>query len=403
MRILKTLMSTASRTKKRIINALDMKFRLSLYIIMCVLLSACTGGKQNSFSKLGEGDTLKLKYAKNLCVVKHDGYTTVSLADPWNEGKALANYLLSDAPEKVDPSVKEGFTVVNTPIKKVLVSTSVHCALYESLKHTDAIAGVCDLDYIKLDFVKDGARQGKIADCGSSMQPNVERVIALQPDAIMLSPFQGSDGYGKISQLGIPIIQLSDYMETSPLGRAEWMLFFGMLVGEEKEAAAQFEEIEKKYNEYKALAAKTTSRKSVMMDKMVQATWYMPGGESTIGQILRDANCNYAYADTKQSGSIEQSFEQALQKCADSDIWLMRYSDGGDSNYNLASLAKDNEKYKVFKAFKQGEVYGCETTKTPFFEETPFHPEYLLHDLIVLLHPEAEFSKGETPRYFKKL
>lgn len=380
-----------------------MKLKLYIYIVICVLLSACTGGKQNSFAELGTGDTLELRYAKNLCIVKHEGYTTVSLADPWNQGNTLANYLLSDAPERVDQAVKEGFIVIKTPIKKALVSTSVHCALYESLKHTDAIAGVCDLDYVNLDFVKDGVGQGTIADCGSSMQPNVERVIALSPDAIMLSPYQGSNDYGKISQLGIPIIQLSDYMETSPLGRAEWMLFFGMLVGAEKEAATQFEDIERKYNEYKALAAKATSRKSVMMDKMVQATWYMPGGESTIGQMLRDANCNYAYADTKQSGSIEQSFEQVLQKCADSDIWLMRYSDGGDSNYNLASLAKDNEKYKVFKAFKQGEVYGCETSRVPFFEETPFHPEYLLHDLIVLLHPKAEFSKGKTPRYFRRL
>lgn len=377
--------------------------KLTIYIVMCVLLSACKGGKQNSFAQMGAGDTLQLKYAKNLCIVKHEGYTVVTMADPWNEGKVLANYLLSDAPESVEQSAKEGCVVVKTPLKKVLVSTSVHCALYDELKKQDVVAGVCDLNYINLDFVKKGAESGKIADCGSSMQPNVERVVALSPDAIMLSPYQGSTGYGKVSQLGIPIIELADYMETSPLGRAEWILFFGMLVGEEKEAAAQFETVEKEYNEYKKLASQCKSKKSVMMDKMVQATWYVPGGESTIGQMLSDANCNYAYSDTKQSGSIEQSYEQILQKCADSDIWLMRYSDGGDSNFNLASLAKENEKYKVFKAYKNGEVYGCETTRVPFFEEIPFHPEYLLRDFILLLHPEVDFAKGETPRYFKKL
>ncbi len=378
---------------------------------MCVLLSACTGGKQNSFSQHDGGDTLKLKYASNLCIVKFEDYTEVTLADPWNEGKVLAKYVLVDTEdedfdeediEDIEDDVDDDAVIVKTPLKKALVSTSVHCNLYDMLGKKDAVAGVCDAEYMGIDFVKKGLADKKIADCGSSMQPNLERVIALSPDAIMLSPYQGSQGFGKISEIGVPIIQLADYMETSPLGRAEWMIFFGMLVGEEQKAVAEFDKVEKEYNRYKELAAKETDGKSVMMDKMVQATWYVPGGESTIGQMLRDANCNYAYADTKQSGSIEQSFEQVLQKFADADIWLMRYSDGGVANYNLASLVKENDKYKAFNAFKQGEVYGCETTKVPFFEETPFHPEYLLHDFIILLHPNAEFSKEETPRYFKK-
>lgn len=382
-----------------------------IIIIMCILLSACTGGKQNSFSQIDGGDTLKLKYAKNLCIVKFEEYTEVTLSDPWNKDKTLAKYVLVDVTdedfdeediEDIEDDVDDDAVIVKTPLKKALVSTSVHCNLYDMFGKKEMIAGVCDAEYMGIDFVKKGLADKKIADCGSSMQPNLERVIALSPDAIMLSPYQGSS-YGKVAEIGVPIIQLSDYMETSPLGRAEWMIFFGMLVGEEDKAIAEFEKIEKEYNRYKELAAKETSRKSVMMDKMVQATWYVPGGESTIGQMLRDANCNYAYADTKQSGSVEQSFEQVLQKFADADIWLMRYSDGGVANYNLASLEKENDKYKAFNAFKQGEVYGCETTKVPFFEETPFHPEYLLHDFIILLHPDAEFSKGKTPRYFKKL
>lgn len=370
---------------------------------MCVLLSACSGGKQNSVFMAADGDTLQLKYAKNICIVKHDGYSTVTIADPWKEGEVLVNYLLSDNPEALDAKEKEGFTVVKTPIKKALVSTSVHCALYDSLRSADVIAGVCDLNFITQEFVKQGVEKGSIADCGSSMQPNVERVIALSPDVIMLSPYQGSEGYGKVAQLGIPVIELADYMETSPLGRAEWMLFFGMLVGKEEEAAARFEIVEEKYNEYKRLAAECTEQKSVMIDKMVQATWYVPGGESTIGQMLRDANCRYAYADTKQSGSIEQSFEQILQNFADADVWLLRYNDNGNSQFNLASLAKENGKYNVFKAFRQGNVYGCETTRLPFFEETPFHPDFLLRDFIILLHPETAFAKGKTTRYFKKL
>jgi len=395
MRILKILMSIALKMKMKTIN-------IYLYIIMCVLLSACTGGKQNSFSLSG-GDTLKLKYAQNITIVKHEGFTEVTLADPWNEGKSLAKYLLSDNPDAIDAAAKQGCTVVKTPLKKALLSTSVHCALYDEMGAQGVIAGVCDPDYIGLDFVKNGVESKKIADCGSSMQPNLERVIALSPDAIMLSPYQGSTGYGKISEIGVPIIELADYMETSPLGRAEWMLFFGMLAGEEDKAAELFADVEKSYNEYKQIAAEQSSKKSVLMDKMVQATWFVPGGNSTIGQMLRDANCIYAYADTKQSGSIEQSFEQILDKCAEADLWLVRYNKEGNDSYNLASLAKENEKYKVFKAYKDGNVYGCEPTDSHFFEDTPFHPERLLRDFVLILHPECKMAKTEKPKYFKKL
>ncbi|MCF0209631.1 MAG: ABC transporter substrate-binding protein, partial [Bacteroidaceae bacterium] len=132
-------------------------------------------------------------------------------------------------------------------------------------------------------------------------------------------------------------------------------------------------------------------------------TWFLPGGASTIGQMLHDANCRYAYSDTEQSGSIEQSFEQVLQKCSDADIWLVRYNKAGKAQYNLASLAEENEKYTAFEAFKRGEVYGCEPSETHFFEETPFHPELLLKDFLLLLHPECELAKTEKTRFYKKL
>lgn len=371
-------------------------------IIMCVLLSACTGGKQNSVKGSIDGDTLRMKYAKNLCMVKHDGYTEVSLADPWNEGKELVHYLLSDNPESVDAKAKEGKVVVKTPLQKLLVSTSLHSSLYDEMGKRGAIAGVCDASYINLDFIKAGLKDGKIQDCGSSMQPDLERVIALSPDAIMLSPYQGSS-YGKVSEIGVPVIELVDYMETSPLGRAEWMIFFGMLVGEEQKAEAMFNKVEERYNEYKSFAADQTDSQSVMMDKMVQATWYVPGGASTIGQMLSDANCNYTYANVEQSGGVEQSFEQVMAKCSGADVWLFRYNDGDNADFKLSSLLKDNTKYGAFNAFRQGNVYGCQPYDTQFFELTPFHPELLLRDFVIILHPESELAKNEMPRFFKKL
>lgn len=370
-------------------------------IIICILLSACNGGKQNSFSRQTDsGDTLNLKHAQNIHIVKHKGYTTVTLVNPWKKQETLATYLLTDTPDAIGESAKQGYVIVKTPLKKALVGTAVHCALMDELGKRDAIAGVCDPNYINLDFITDAVRSKKIADCGSGMQPNVEKVMALSPDAIFLSPYEGSAGFGKVEMLDTPIIQLADYMETSPLGRAEWMIFYGMLVGKEEEAHKIFNDIESKYNSYKEVAAGMTDKTTVLIDKMVQATWYLPGGKSTIGQMLKDANCNYIFADTKESGSIEKSFEQVMQKGADADVWLVRYSNDGNSSYDLNALGKENEKYKLFKAYKSGNVFGCETTDSHFFEETPFHPERLLNDFVLITHKEN--TRNEA-KYFKKL
>lgn len=355
-----------------------------LYVIMMVLLSACTGGKQNSFSSTDEkGDTIAFKYAKNIVIVDLGDKKKVVLKDPWNEGKELNSY------------------VIGEPMKRMLISTSVHCALYEELGCADNIAGVCDPNYIYLPFIQDGLKSGKVKDCGSSMQPDVEKVVDLQPDAIFVSPYQGSNGYGKIAELGIPIIEVADYMEVSPLGRAEWMIFYGMLVGKEKEARELFAEVEKQYLEQKESAhgENVKSCPTVMMDKMVQATWYVPGGESTIGQLLKDANSKYVFADDKSSGSLEKSYEQVLDAAINADVWLMRCASEGGGEYNKETLLKENEKYSQFKAFKSGEIYGCDTNTSKFFEETPFHPERLLKDFVSILHPEV--LKAECKYFFR--
>lgn len=371
---------------------------------MCILLFACKGGEQNMFSAKSEGgDTLKLTYAHNINIVKHGDYTIVSLANPWKKGEILHSYLLCANPNAISEDVKKGHTVVKTPLKKSLVATAVHCSLFAELGCKETVAGVCESNYINLDFIKEGVNSKKIADCGSGMQPDVERVMALSPDAIMLSPYESSAGYGKVDQLNIPIIELVDYMETSPLARAEWMLFYGMLVGKEDEAQKILDKVVKEYEEYKTIASDDDTKMKVLIDKMYQATWFLPGGQSTIGIMLNDANCNYIYSDEKNSGSIERSFEQVLDKAADADIWLLRYGKMGNEVYNLQSLSKENEKYSIFKPYKSGEIYGCETSETHFFEETPFHPERLLRDFVILTHPQLDLAKNSKTKYFKKL
>ena len=382
---------------------------VSTAVLMLVLGTGCNGVTTGS----GSGDTLRLGYAERIKIVEYEGYNTVTLADPWETGNVLHTYILvpSSAKELTDDSLTSlhpNATIVRTPLKKTLITTSVHCALADELGCSNAVAGVCDLQYINLPWVKERVKAGKIRDCGSTMAPTIETIIDLAPDAIFLSPFQNSGGYGRIENLGIPIIEMADYMETSALGRAEWMKFYGMLFGAEEKANSLFSEVEKKYNELKEKGrkyttdnnkqTKQTKQKSVIMDKLVGSVWYVPGGGSTIGKMLKDAACSYPWQDDRSAGSLSLSFETVLEKGAEADVWMFRYNSPQAITRNV--LLSENRGYEQFKAYKNGELYGCNTATSTFYEDTPFHPELLLRDFLTIMHPDLGLG---APKYFIKV
>jgi iron complex transport system substrate-binding protein len=261
------------------------------------------------------------------------------------------------------------------------------------------VGGVCDLKYIKLQEVQDGCRTGSITDVGNGMNPDIEKIIDLHPDAIMLSPFENSGGYGRVEKLNIPIIECADYMETSALGRAEWMRFYGLLFGEAQKADSLFAEVEKNYNELKALVAPLSYAPSVISELKNGSAWYVPGGKSTSARIYADAGANYVFADDEHSGSVPLAFETVFDKGQNADFWLIKYNQAIDKTYK--ELEQDYAPYTGFRAFKERNIYGCNTGKVDFYEDSPFHPDRLLKDLIKIFHPTL--LEGYELKYFTKL
>ena len=231
------------------------------------------------------------------------------------------------------------------------------------------------------------------------MNPDIEKLIDLHPDAILLSPFENSGGYGRIEKLNTAIIECADYMETSALGRAEWMRFYGRLFGKSAQADSIFNEVEKTYRELCDLARNETNKPTVISDLKFGASWYTACGKSTTGRIYNDAGANYVFSDLKGSGSTPLTFETVFDKGCNADFWIIKYNQAKDKTYR--ELASDYAPYTGFKAYKERNIYGCNTGKTPFYEESPFHPEYLLKDLIKIFHPQL--LEDYKPRYFTKL
>ena len=414
------------------------------YILLCgatvaLLMAACQGGK-TAAADAEAGDTLEMKYAKLLTIVKHvDGedassngegvdyqYAEALVANPWKAGTMLHRYILIPKGEEGDKTVamlarrrstgaRCTTDTVRTPVERSAVFIAPHCQLMYELGCQQAIRGVCDLDYINIPDVKKRAAlsgntsaQNPIVNCGSSMAPDIERIIALKPEAILLSPFENSGGYGKLDKLHIPIIEAADYMESSPLGRAEWMKFYGMLFGNEEgksngisgscepKADSLFAKIEKEYLSLKAQAAGYTKGLSILTERKTGNVWYVPGGQSTIGILLKDANARYIFEDDEHSGSLAMSPEQILAKGKQVDIWAFKYF--GGAPLSQAQLLQEYDGYKALAAFNRGNIYQVDTSTVPYFELTSFHPELLLREFIILAHGER-FGKL---RFYKK-
>ena len=369
-----------------------------LYICMLIVaLASCRGGNSVASDSEGGGDTLQLKYASLLTIVDYDGYSVATIRNPWKPEKTLHTYVLvSD--DGNDTHGVEG-TVIHVPIQRAAVFTTVHCALLQDFGREGSIVGVADSKYIKIPYIQEQIAKGAIVDCGNGLNPVVEKIMDIKPDAILLSPFENSGGYGKVEDLNIPIVECAEYMEKSPLARAEWMKFYGRLFGASEQADSLFAVVDSSYMALKERARQAGEGRSVLMDKMVGNVWYVPGGQSTIGQMLKDAGGRYPWADDDQSGSLSLAFETVLERAGECDVWLYRYS--GNHDMTLQELTAEHRGYDQLKAFRTGAVYGCNVEQSLFYEETPFRPDLLLAELLQILHPEI--TNLPPLRYYKKL
>lgn len=369
-----------------------------LPMVLLLLLCCCTGG--NHTSPQAQGDTIRMAYAENITITDYKKYKVVELANPWKRGHLLHRYVLIDSTYDGHAALPEGATVVRVPLRRAVVFNAAHANLFVELRKMGAIAGVADLKYMNIPRIKAAAADGTIADCGNSMAPNTELLASLNCDGILLSPFENSGGYGKLEKMGIPIIECAEYMETSALGRAEWMRFYGMLMGCSNEADSLFKVVESNYRKLASKAKTAGKGKKIITERMTGNTWYVAGGMSSVGRLIADAGGQYAWSDDKHSGSLPLSFETVLSKSGDADVWLFNYN--GTEPLTTRRLASEHHGYSEMKAFQLANIWYVNTIETPYFEEVSFHPDRLLSDYMLLLHPEM-LTDSRQLHYYRKI
>jgi iron complex transport system substrate-binding protein len=330
-----------------------------------------------------------IQYAEGFSIEKYNGFSVVSISNAYPSAKKKYTYILHKKGVSLPDSLKQ-FTAIEVPVKKVIVTSTTHIPALESLGVENTLVGFPSTRYISSEKTRALIANGKIRDLGSNQGLNTEVILDLQPDIIVGFSVDGDlKTYKNLEKSGQKIIFNGDWTEKTPLGKAEWIKFFGALYDLDAKADQLFASIEKEYNSVLTVAKKTKSQPSILAGAIYEDQWFLPQGDSWAAYFLKEANGNYLWRDSKGTGSLALSFESVFEKAQNADFWI-----GPGQFTSIQEILDNNPNYIHFKAVKNKEIYSFSTKKGAtggiiYYEQAQNRPDLVLKDIVKILHPEV--------------
>ena len=375
-------------------------------ILMIVILAACealqTPNEMISDATAGPiyvpatdlPAEVHIDYAQNFTLEYQDGYKILTVTQPWPGATQSYTYFL--VPEGVQPPANPGSAqVISTPIDSIVTMSTTYFTFLEDIGQLDTIKAVDDATYVYNETIRSWADSGQIKVVGGGSSGNevdLEALLELQPDLIMTSAsgIADMDVHPRLLEAGLPVVINADYLETTPLGRAEWGKFIAAFYNEEARASQIFDEMAARYQALKTLTEGVQPKVTAFVNSDYQGTWYMPGKESYPAILLQDAGADYLWQDLEGSSALPLSTEVVFERARNADFWL----NVGFAT-DLASLQAMDERYADFKAFQNGQVYNfnaraSENGGLDYYESGVARPDVVLADLIEIFYPELQ-------------
>lgn len=375
----------------------SIKVYCSLFL-MFLLIVSCNSKKETG---IPAPSGTSIKYATGFSVRKEGNARYITLSSPYPGATEGYQYLLVPRGEEI-PAHDENTTVIQTPVQKMVCTSTTHIPLLDYLNETNALIGFPTTDYISSEKMRVRIDSGKVTELGIDKGMNIEVLFSLKPDLVMGYTMSSDLGQlKKIKELGIPVVINAEYLEKHPLGRAEWIKFMAMFFHKEALADSVFKEIEKEYEATLALTNNIEKKPTILSGVAYGTAWFMPGGENYAARLLKDAGTEYLWSDTDTNGFLELSFESVYAKAKDADLWI-----GVGSFKTLEEIKAAETRYTLFKPYKEKQVYTYNARKgakggSEFLELGYLRPDLILKDLVKIAHPEL--LPDHTLFFHKKL
>ena len=379
----------------------------SVLSLIALILISCRGNPEQKQLQVQDqiNRTWKPDYARGFYVEEmKSGIHYLTVNSPWPGAARTFRYALVpkaklNSHRHLIDSV-DG--VIGVPVNRVILTSTTHIPALEILELEDRLVGFPGLEYISSPGVRNRIASGNVVELGVNETLNTELAIALDPDIVVGFGVSGApSSYTTLEASGIPVVYNGDWMEENPLGKAEWIVFFGLLFDEKNAAEKAFHQVEKAYLEARKLAANTPARPTVLSGSLYRDIWYLPGGSSWAAQFIKDANAEYLWEGNTESGSLSLSLESVLEKGSNADLWIApsQFTSYGEMQHAEAH-------YSQFKAFREKRIYTYALSEGSgggllYYELGPSRPDLILKDLVYWFHPGL--LKGYDPVFFKPL
>ena len=385
--------------------------RIVLLLVLIIVLIGCktkqedskeqnsTNPSQNFFK-----ERVEIKHAKGFSIEYFDSYKVVKIISPFEKTADTTKYILVQRGTAV-PDILNNNTVIEIPIRSLALTSSMHLGLLSYLNSEHVLTGLSSLQYVFSPKVIAMIDSGKVAEVGKDQGINEEKIISIHPDLIMTtgSPSSKLEHYQLLSDAGIPVISNSEWVENTPLGRAEWVKLMAVLLNEEALVNEKFAKTEAEYERLVMLAANSKTKPLILSGLNTKDVWFMPNGNSYMARFFKDAGGNFPWQATKDAGSLPLSFESVYPTALKAYFWV---NVGFDSRDTRNSILSQDKRYADFNAFKTGKMYSYNNRtnsrgSNDFFESGNVEPDVVLADLIHIFHPEL--LPDHTPVYYKQL
>ncbi|KST61967.1 ABC transporter substrate-binding protein [Mastigocoleus testarum] len=329
-----------------------------------------------------------INHATGFAVEYHNNYKVVTVKNPWRDAKRGFKYVLVECGTPVPLGFKRN-QVITVPVNTVVSLSTTHLPHLAKLGIVDKLLGISNYKTVNTPEVVEKIKAGQIAELGNN-NVNLERLLELNPELVTTYGTGNPqvDNHSKFLEAGLKVAINAEYMETSPLGRAEWLKFTALFFNKEDIAEKEFSEIAKKYQDIAETVKSIKKRPKVFTGFNFKGTWYTPGCKSYAAKYLADAGADYFCAENS-SGSTPLSFENVFERAATADYWL----NVSQSWQTLKDVITEDSRYGDFQAVKKGNVYNNnarlnENGGNDYWEGGISNPNLVLADLIKIFHPE---------------